>query len=155
MRSDSMMGIRLFSLTLALTGALLIHQSSTLLAQDGPEPEVNIYDDRAVGICHRQPEMTEKELKPALELMRAIVDKRGELSPEEEENLISGKELSSDRLNCLMGKIMAANDVFSWGRAEDYGVPLTAKEKKISAKYKKDSLMLKQYLEEVLNVRVE
>ncbi len=155
MRSGSIIGIRLFSLALAVTGALFMHQSSPLMAQDEPAPEIDLYDNQSVGICHKQPEMTERELKRALEVMRTIVDKKGVLSPEEEENLIRGRELGSDRLNCLMGKLMAANDIFGWGRAEDYGVPLTAKEKKFSAKYAKDSLMLKQYLEEVLNVRVE
>jgi hypothetical protein len=50
---------------------------------------------------------------------------------------------------------MAANDIFGWGQVEDYGVPLTDKEKKFSVKYKKESLMLKRYMEEVLNVRLE
>ena len=138
-----------------LIGAPIICQAFPALAEDGPRARVDIYDGQAVGMCHRQPDMTERELKQAAQVMRAIVNKKGALSPEEEERLIGARKLSTDRLNCLMGKLMAANDIFGWGDAGAYGVPLTEEEAQIAAKYKKDSLMLKRYLEEVLNIKVE
>lgn len=148
MCSGRVAGGRLFWVALTL----MICMPPRLAAQTAA---VDLYDNQAVGVCYQQPDMTERELRKALEAMRAIVDKKGRLSAEEEEALINGEKLTSDRLNCLMGKVMASNDVFEWGRAEDYGVPLTAKEIRIAKKYKKDSLMLKRYMEEVLNVRLE
>lgn len=106
-------------------------------------------------VCHGQPEMSERELRRGIKAMRDIIDRHGTLTPEEEENLIRSRGLDSGRLNCLMGKLMAANDIFGWGGAGEYGVPLTSKEKKLSAGYKKESLALKRYMEEVLNVRLE
>ncbi|UQZ91103.1 hypothetical protein C4J81_18525 [Deltaproteobacteria bacterium Smac51] len=139
----------------ALMSALIIYQSSILMAKGGQTPDIDINVGQPTGMCYRQSAMTEKELKLAIEAMRAIVNKKGNLSPEEEESLISSKGLTADRLNCLMGKLMAANDIFNWGSARAYGIPLTDKEQAFAAKYKKDSRMLKRYMEETLNITVE
>lgn len=143
MCSAILVRIRLFFFTLTLVSFFFIAQASGLYAQ------------AEQSVCYSQPEMTEKELRQGVKAMQDIIELKGSLSPEEEENIIRVRKLTSERLNCLMGKLMAANDIFDWGRAEDYGVPLTDKEKKIAVKYQKDSLMLKRYMEDVLNVRVE
>ncbi len=143
----------LFSIRFFLIALMaMLVQAAALAAQEAePSPE----GPGAAGICYGQPDLTEKELQQALAVMRAIVNEKGRLSPEEEEAIIAEKKLASSRLNCLMGKIMAANDVFGWGGSQDYGVPLTKKEERIAKKYKNDSRMLKRYLEEVLNIKVE
>jgi len=107
------------------------------------------------GMCDGQGPATDKELRDALAVMGDIISLGSKLKPADEETIIRGRGLTSDRLNCLMGKIMAGNDIFGWGPVEAYGVTLSAEERAITLKYDNESKGLKQYLEEELNIKVE
>jgi hypothetical protein len=133
-----MIALSFFMLTM-----LFFVAAGRLAAQDG------------AGVCAGQAAMMEGELNKAVGLMRDIMAKGGRMTPEEEERLITQRGLASDRLNCILGKLIAANDVFGWGGPEAYGAPLSAKELSFAGKYKKDAERLKKYMEDVLNIRAE
>lgn len=107
------------------------------------------------GMCAGQGPINDKELRDALAVMGDIISMGPDLKPADEETIIRGRGLTSERLNCLLGKIMAGNDIFGWGSPEVYGVSLTTKERDLVRKYNNESEGLKQYLEEALNIKVE
>lgn len=109
----------------------------------------------ATGMCAGQGKANDKELRDALAVMGEIISLGPGLKSADEETIIRGRGLTSDRLNCLLGKIMAGNDIFGWGSPEAYGVSLTAQERDLVRKYTNESEGLKQYLEEALNIKVE
>lgn len=109
----------------------------------------------AAGMCDGQAAINDKELRDALAVMGDIISMGPDLKPADEETIIRGRGLTSERLNCLLGKIMAGNDIFGWGSPEAYGVSLTTKERDLVRKYNNESEGLKQYLEEALNIKVE
>lgn len=106
-------------------------------------------------MCIKQKPLTEKELTKALAVMKDIRELGGNLKPEDEETLVRGHGLTSDRMNCLLGKLMAGNDIFGWGVPAAYGINLTAEELEITKKYAGESRTLKKYLEESLNIKIE
>ncbi len=107
------------------------------------------------GMCAGQSAVTEKDLQKALAVMAEIIEMGGRLSPADEETIVRGRGLTSARLNCILGKIMAGNDIFGWGSPEAYGVGLTEDERAIIKKYRNESEGLKTYLEDTLNIKVE
>ncbi len=107
------------------------------------------------GMCAGQDPITEKELAQALAVMDEIINLGGQLSPADEETFIRGQGLTSDRLNCVLGKFMAGNDIFGWGPPEAYGVNLTPPELAAARKFAGQSGKLKKYMEESLNLQVE
>jgi hypothetical protein len=107
------------------------------------------------GMCAGQREMTAPELNRAMELMREIMALGSRLNPADEETIIRGRGLSSGRLNCLLGKVMAGNDIFNWGPPAAYGVSLSELEMEIAKSFAGETGPLKKYLEEVLNIKAE
>ena len=111
----------------------------------------------APGICHNQPAITDKEIRDSLEVIGDFLRLGGDLTPGDEETLIRGRGLTSDRMNCILGKVMAGNDIFNWGSIEAYGLSLSLspEETKLVKKYVNESQGLKDYLEQSLNIQVE
>jgi len=107
------------------------------------------------GMCAGQKPITDKEVVEAFDALAEILKMGDQRSPADEENMIRGRGLSAERLNCVFGKIMAGNDIFGWGEPSAYGVSLSDEEKKIIKKYANESKGLKKYLEEELNITTE
>lgn len=107
------------------------------------------------GICAGQREMTASELNRAMKLMREIIVLGSKLKPADEETIIRGWGFSSGRLNCLLGKVMAGNDIFNWGPPVTYGMSLSELEIRIVKSFAGETDLLKKYLEEVLNIKAE
>ncbi|MDR0882436.1 MAG: hypothetical protein LBP55_07825 [Candidatus Adiutrix sp.] len=117
----------------------------------GPLPAA---DDRG-GMCDGQAGLNDREVRDALAAMADIAELGDKLKPENEETIIRGRGLTAARLNCILGKVMAGNDIFNWGQAAAYGVSLTGEEEAIVRQYAGESQRLKRYLEEVLNIKVD
>lgn len=107
------------------------------------------------GVCDGQPPIADKEIRDALEVIGEFLRMGGDLSPGDEETLIRGRGLTSERLNCVLGKVMAGNDIFGWGSTSAYGLSLSPEETKLVKKYINESQGLKEYLEQSLNIQVE
>ncbi len=141
---------RFFLMTLAVSGILLAGPAwaanAVDLSQAAPPPG---------GMCTGQAPVSEKEMGKALAVLADLQDMGGKLSPGDEETFIRGQGLTSDRMNCILGKLMAGNDIFGWGAPEAYGVSLSPEELAAARKFSKDSAFLRKYLEENLNIKVE
>ena len=127
------------------------------LAAAGPARAQDDLNSVATGICHNQPAITDKEIRDSLEVIGDFLRLGGDLTPSDEETLIRGRGLTSDRMNCVLGKVMAGNDIFNWGSIEAYGpsLNLSQEEAKLVKKYINESQGLKEYLEQSLNIQVE
>jgi len=132
-------------LTLLVVGGVVL-----MLAAEGTAVQ-----ESEVSICAGQREMTAPELNRAMKLMREIIVLGSKLKPADEETIIRGWGLSSGRLNCLLGKVMAGNDIFNWGSPVAYGMSLSELEMGIVKSFAGETGLLKKYLEEVLNIKAE
>ena len=108
------------------------------------------------GMCDGQPSITESELISAVKVLKELMVMWPKISPDDEETIVRGQGLTTARMNCVLGKLMAGNDIFNWGDGpEAYGVTLTPEELELVQSYHKDSLTLKKHLEVNLNVKGE
>lgn len=112
-------------------------------------------DDENGGMCLGQPPITESELISAVKVLKELMTMWPRISPDDEETLVRGNGLTSARMNCVLGKLMAGNDIFKWGGPEAYGVPLNREEMDLVRRYEGDSLALKKHLELNLNIKGE
>lgn len=128
---------------------------SPAAANDNFGFDVSVATPSSSGMCAGQGPATDKELRDALAVMGEIITLGPDLKSTDEETIIRGRGLTAARLNCLLGKIMAGNDIFGWGSPEAYGVGLTANERALVKKYDNESEGLKQYLVEELNIQVD
>ncbi len=103
-------------------------------------------------MCEGQQAVTEKELRISLSLMAELIALAPQLSPQEEEAIIRSRGFEARRLNCVLGKFMAANDIFGWGSAAAYGVTLCGAEKQAALKFASEAPRLKAYLSEELKI---
>jgi|GEM_PF-2653764 len=140
-----------------LSAALLIVgiSLSSAAANDDSAFDASRAKPTSSGMCASQGPITDKELRDALAVMDEIISLGQDLKPADEETIIRGRGLTAPRLNCILGKVMAGNDIFGWGPPEAYGVALTDAERALVKKYDKESEGLRQYLEEELNITVE
>lgn len=132
------------------------------LALAFPAPPVKALDEYDLGLsqtpqpmCDSQKPLSESELKISLSLMKEIMNLAGNLTPEEEEAIVKSRGFTSDRLNCVLGKFMAANDIFGWGSPPAYGMDLSDEEYKVCLKYADEGPALRKYLIESLNIQVD
>ncbi|MDR1044139.1 MAG: hypothetical protein LBP33_03350 [Candidatus Adiutrix sp.] len=132
---------RLYPILADAAGAEDRHSLRGTIAQ--PEPD-------GVGLCAGQRPAAERDLKAALDILREI-----RLRPADEDTIIRKRGFTPQGLNCLFSKIMAGNDIFGWGSPAAYGVFLKPEELEAVRKYGRESLELREYLEEVLNIRLE
>jgi hypothetical protein len=107
------------------------------------------------GMCKGQPPVVESELVGAVNILKELMVMWPKISSEDEETIVRGYGLTSDRMNCVLGKLMAGNDIFNWGGPEAYGVSLSPEELELVQRYQSDSLILKKHLEENLNIKAE
>lgn len=143
---------RFFPIAIAALGILL---AGPALAAD-KKVDLSQAAPAGGGMCGGQAPVTEKDMGKALEILVDLQEMGGgKLKPGDEETFIRGQGLSSDRMNCVLGKLMAGNDIFGWGAPGAYGVSLTPEELAAARKFAKDSAFLKKYLEENLNIKAE
>ena len=109
----------------------------------------------APGMCAGQPPVTGKEMGETLDLMNEIIELGETLAPEDEETIIRSRGITAERMNCILGKLMAGSDIFNWGPPEAYGVSLNPTEMKAAKNLKTKIKPLKKYLEDTLNIKAE
>lgn len=107
------------------------------------------------GMCVGQKQVTEAQMGGALAIMEEIISLGKNLTPEDEETIIRSQGLTSERMNCILGKLMAGNDIFGWGPPGAYGVELSPEELESSRKFNEETTPLRKYLEETLNIELE
>ncbi len=172
----NIISIFLLCLSLVLSGKLFI-APTLLMAQTEPQAEQNtkitsefensfeasinepidlstLAETQSDSVCAGQSSLSAPELEKALAIMEKIIIHKG-LSPKDEEKLVIREGLTVERLNCLLAKFMAAEDIFSWGTPSAYGVHLTPLELKAAAQFSAQAPALKKYLEETLNIKAE
>ena len=107
------------------------------------------------GMCGGQPPVVESEVVSSIQVLKELMAMWPRISPADEETIVRGYGLTSARMNCILGKLMAGNDIFNWGSPEAYGVTLTPEEMDLLRQHQNDSLILKKHLEQNLNIRGE
>ena len=108
------------------------------------------------GMCDGQPPVSESELVSAVKVLKELMVMWPKISPDDEETIVRGQGLTTARMNCVLGKLMAGNDIFNWGSGpEAYGVSLSPEEMELVQRHHQDSLTLKKHLEVNLNVKGE
>lgn len=117
-----------------------------------PTVELQSESPSQPSMCEDQGAVTEKEFRISLSLMAELIALAPQLSPQEEEAIIKSRGFEARRLNCVLGKFMAANDIFGWGSAAAYGVTLSEAEKKAALKFTSEVPRLKAYLSEELKI---
>lgn len=111
--------------------------------------------DKGRGMCDGQAPLIESELVSAIKALNELKALEGKASETDEESIVRGYGLTIARMNCILGKLMAGNDIFNWGGPVGYGVSLTPEERAIVTRYKDESLVLKKYMENDLNIKIE
>ena len=108
------------------------------------------------GMCDGQPPISESELVGAVKVLKELMVMWPKISPDDEETIVRGQGLTTPRMNCVLGKLMAGNDIFNWNSGpEAYGVSLSPEELDLVQRHHQDSLILKKHLEVNLNVKGE
>lgn len=113
------------------------------------------FSPKKTPVCEGQKPLTAKELRLSLSIMKELMKLSNELTPEDEEAILKSRGFKADRLNCVISKYMAANDIFNWGAPEAYGVSLSQEELETAAGFKDEVGFLKKYLEDTLNITPE
>lgn len=111
--------------------------------------------DQPPGMCAGQKQVTEADMAGTLAIMSEIMEMGPELTPDDEETIIRSRGLTSERMNCILGKLMAGNDIFGWGSPGAYGVELSPDEITATGKFQKETMPLHKYLEEGLNISLD